>query len=178
MSKVILCSRYFQKDHPKSGEPTFFVEKVWKALQTIGYSEPQYFFDELPGLESIIDLDVFKTTWEKYHTVRKGKRWKVGDTASLRVWSGKPYRSKQITFADNVKVEKVFDIDIDECGVISINGLYFLPDEIGGNDPEEELAKNDGLSLDDFYEWLVMPCFRKEKAFSGQIICFTNNINY
>lgn len=45
MSKVRTFSRYFPKGHPKEGQPTFFVEKFWKGLQTIGYSEPLYFFD-------------------------------------------------------------------------------------------------------------------------------------
>jgi hypothetical protein len=31
----------------------------------------------------------------KLHTIRKTARCKVGDTLSLRRWSGTPYRSKQ-----------------------------------------------------------------------------------
>jgi hypothetical protein len=40
MAKVRTFSRFFPKGHPKSGQPTFFVEKFWKGLQTNGYSEP------------------------------------------------------------------------------------------------------------------------------------------
>lgn len=57
----------------------------------------------------------------KPHTIRghrrDGKpRARVGETISLRVWTGKPYRSKQREFARAV-VTAVFPVRIYDCGI-------------------------------------------------------------
>lgn len=56
MSRVITFSRFFPKTHPKAGNPTFFVEKFWKGLQQIGYSEPCYFLSEFQGLGDVLSV--------------------------------------------------------------------------------------------------------------------------
>lgn len=72
MSKVITFSRVFPSDHPRKGEPTFFVEKLYNSLygrnNLKGYP-PGIFIDD-----SIRDI--------KVHTIRSGHRWKVGDKFS------------------------------------------------------------------------------------------------
>lgn len=186
MSKVIIISRTFPATHPRRYEPTFFVEKIWKALQTHGYKEPWNFFNELPGLSSVINIHDYAASKEKYHTIRAGRRWKLGDMASLRVWSGLPYRSKQIAIVPDLMIQKAIDIEIhfnpfqvviptpgktNQWGMLS-NGL---------------VAENDGLSYDDFQNWfdpwktnrktLISSKPIREK-FIGQILCFTNTISY
>jgi hypothetical protein len=100
----------------------------------------------------------------KYHTIRAGNRWKVGETFSARIWSGKPYRSKQVEFAQ-LPIKKIWNIEFDENGVIAIDGFY--------TDKDYEIAMNDGLAEDDFYSWFPMG-----KPFKGQIICWNENVNY
>jgi hypothetical protein len=43
---------------------------------------------------------------------------------------------------------------------------------------EKQIASNDGLSHQDWDDWLLQPCFDKGKAFDGQIICWNPEINY
>lgn len=88
----------------------------------------------------------------KIHTIRSNyKFWKKrvkkinsGEAVlSLRVWSGNPYNSKQkeIAVFTQIGIEKIkylrpsFYIDGKKLNV-------------------EKLAKNDGLSSEDFYEWI------------------------
>lgn len=152
MSKVIMFSRVFPAYHPKKGEPTFFVEKLLISRQGKDICSQNFGFD----------ADKFEP---KHHTIRSGHRFKVRDYFSPRVWSDKPYRSKQIIIAPDIKIEKVFDFKITKYGYF-VNkrqiGFYELP----------ELAKNDGLEVDDFECWFNF------STFDGQIICWNKEINY
>jgi hypothetical protein len=102
----------------------------------------------------------------KYHTIRTGNRWLVGDTFSPRVWSGKPYNSKQVTIAPDIEIKKVFSFEIKD------NSLFIDGKELT-HSQWIELAKNDGLKVDEMLNW-----FRYPHEFSGQIICWTPNIEY
>lgn len=122
---VLIISDTFPEYHNKAGKPTFF--------------------------EDLINIG------EKKHTIRQNydfwsKRIKniQADKAvlSVRKWTGKPYRSKQkelfqFTSDDGVGIESV---DFSKTyKVISRNGdlgpLIRL------------LARNDGLTLDEFHNW-------------------------
>ncbi|MND76074.1 hypothetical protein D3C80_677110 [compost metagenome] len=172
MAKVITFSRQFPAYHPKAGEPTYFVEKIWKYLYVNG---------ECPDLLNsfindyiALNIDVFKgynNISRKFHTIRSGKRWKAGDMFSPRVWSGKPYNSNMITIAPDIEIKKVWDFEIDENDTVFINGQVYAC--TSSFSKLEELAKNDGLTLSDFIDWLKYP-----KAFSGQIICWDDKIEY
>lgn len=104
-------------------------------------------------------------TAQKIHTIRCGNRWRKGDVFSARFWTDKPYKSKQQEFAV-IKIKKVFDIEINITTVLvngfPINNLTF-----------REIAENDGLQFEDFRNW-----FPKDKIFTGQIICWNENIEY
>ena len=173
MSKVITFSRQFPAYHPKAGQPTFFVEKIlnafdtsymdfktleiWRELNKDNTYDPENLWANL------WDLNVgIQTTKTKHHTIRSGHRWKVGDKFSPRVWSGKPYNSKQIIIAPDIEIVRTWNFNIDTDGIIVFNGV---PIECGKN--LELIAKNDGLELQDFYYWFKYP-----KPFSGQIICW------
>lgn len=168
---VITFSRHFQSTHPRIGQPTFFVEKIWKGLWDMssakGFSpylaEYQQKHDNHFGNDQIVNVHQFEPKW---HTIRSGSRFKVGDYFDPRVWSGKPYRSPQIQIAPTIEVKKVWNFKMDERGFYWING-YNAGFDI------EEVAKNDGLTIDDFDFW-----FRGSKAFDGQIICWNENIEY
>lgn len=185
MSKVITFSRVFPSYHPRKGEPTYFVEKIWEAIgmPSFGVGNPwgegwhdTPLTDEyLRYIRGNDDID----NKPKHHTIRAGHRWKIGDKFSPRVWSGKPYASKQITFAPDIEIKKVWNFDVDENGVCSLNGKYILEYEDGSmNDMEKQIASNDGLTDIDFFHWLIYPIYKSGEAFTGQIICWNENINY
>lgn len=174
MSKVMTFSRTFPAYHPKAGQPTYFVEKIWKGLWDLEKSN----HNPLNGYHQIYDeafpitndpLENIHLHQPKWHTIRAGNRWKFGDKFSPRVWSGKPYGSKQITIAPDIEVKKVWDFKIDDCGVISVGGYYDFSDNPESN--YEILAKNDGLTETEMLQWF-------NKPMTGQIICWNEEINY
>jgi len=156
MSKVITFSRVFPKYHPKAGQPTYFVEQIYNSL----FSKNNL-MDYPSGLE--IDDTIMGV---KKHTIRNGNRWKVGDKFSPRVWSDKPYNSKQIIFCEDVEIKKIFNFSKD---LISdkwyVNGVEMSSAE------RIDLAENDGLLYKDLLSWF-------QKPFNGQIICWSDSVSY
>lgn len=177
MAKVLTFSRSFPKGHPKEGHPTYFVEKILEGfnIAPIGVDAFQYF----EQMNLTIDEDVigkfvrtlqFGNNTEKHHTIRAGHRWKAGDWFSPRVWSGNPYASKQIQFAPEIRVMKVWDFEIKQENFYINNALFA---QRGFANNMIRLAENDGLAVVDFLEW-----FKYHKPFTGQIICWDESINY
>ena len=163
MAKVLTFSTRFPSYHYRKGEPTYFVEKILKSLNNDG-----------SNLNDIIDWNKFKSCLPKHHTIRKGRRWKVGDKFSPRIWSGKPYYSKQIVLADDCEVKKVWEVKIFiEFGSIYIgirqseNSCVLLP--FG------EVAQNDGLTFEEMKHWFNV---KPDKPFVGQIICWNDCVEY
>lgn len=176
MSRVLTFSRVFPSYHPKAGQLTYFPEKIWKSLYDMnifyGIGEHENRYNEVFPIRHD-PLENIHNHLPKYHTIRAGKRWKAGDYFSPAVWgndinskSGRsgPYHSKQIKFAPDIEIKKVWDIQIKGCSIY-INEKYNPIDLI--------LAKNDGLTFEDLADWFKMPC-----NFQGQIICWNENINY
>lgn len=128
MSRVITFSKTFPAYHPKAGQPTHFVEKLWKCF----------------GINALEDFT------PKCHTIRAGHRWKVGDKFSPRVWSGKPYRSPQIIFSKDIEIKKVWDFEIkptEKYARYYVNGKEMVCTDFA------KLAMNDGLDPGDFEDW-------------------------
>src|SRR3954464_12353234 len=105
MARVMTLSRQFPRGHLRAGKPTFFVEKI---LNSLGYAE--FKKDLPPAVIDIINDFVILDGQTKHHTIRAGHRWKAGDYLSPRVWSGKPYNSKQIIIGTDIEIKKVWDI--------------------------------------------------------------------
>lgn len=176
MSRVITFSRNFPKGHARAGEPTYFMEKIWKSLLERG--QPM-----ISGIgNNDLSYDYFNNHQQelqtKKHTIRRGHRWKAGDVFSPRVWSGVPYRSRQIIIAPDIKIVRADKIQILSTGEININVQAFfyingrLFDFLDGKRENiylTDLAKNDGLSREDFISWFGIG-LAKQKTFSGQII--------
>jgi len=178
MARVITVSRFFPQYHPRKGEPTLFIEKIYASMA-----------DNIEGFQIPNDAndywdfhEYYNCTSPKHHTIRKGKRWKTGDKASIRIWgddvnpkSGRKgaYHSKQISIAPDVEVI-VFDFEIknDEADNLSIYIDHKFYCQIGDK-YSKLVAKNDGLNLEDLKAWFKFPC-----EFSGQIISFNKNLNY
>ena len=106
---------------------------------------------------------------KKTHTIRANyelweKRAKqINDgkaILSIRYWSGKPYNSKQVEFCQLTKI-----------GLQKLdNPTNFVWAEIDGKKHDwRDVAKNDGLSFDDFCEW-----FKVRQDSPMAIIHFTN----
>jgi hypothetical protein len=116
---------------------------------------------------------------DKFHTVRAGHRFKPGDKFSPRVWMGKPYRSEQLILGPDVEVKKTWNFEVDENGVSSLNGKYIMSEGVEVVDPiEARIAENDGLIYRDFCEWIIRPCFKNGAPFHGQIISWSDKIEY
>jgi hypothetical protein len=156
MAKVIICSRHFPKDHLRAGEETHFIPKIWLSfirdgVISVGEIGDRYHKIFPEEVAKIWDLEIEP----KHHTMRSGYNFQRGDDISLRVWSGKPRRSKQISFMPVIKVQHAIPFDLrrnnyfgEEHSLIKTNhkGDLITQDLI-------EVAKNDGLTLDEFNSW-------------------------
>lgn len=124
---VLTLSKIFPKTHKRAGEETEFELKF-----------------------------VFGGSLEKKHTIRANfPLWKhrISEiqegraVLSIRQWTGKPYRSSQVeigklTAEDGVGIQMLKMIDL------------FRPTTIDGHKVElPDLAANDGLSFNDWYDW-------------------------
>ncbi|MBR0291030.1 MAG: hypothetical protein IJQ79_02735 [Bacteroidales bacterium] len=149
MKKVVLIlSRMFPLYHPKRGKPTGFAENFGS---------------------------------QKVHTIRAGyERWKhnldkviSGDfTLSVRQWSGHPYNSKQVELARFTgskvgyqRISMTYDPSSGELKAV-IDGRRFTD--------VERLARNDGLSLQDFTAFFFNDDLSEKQLFQGIIIHFTD----
>jgi hypothetical protein len=153
---VITFSREFPSTHKRSGEETGFVEKILSGNKIHTIRDSYYFWE-----------DRFK------------KIYKGDACLSLRYWSGKPYKSKQVEF---LKLTKDDGIGMQPIVIDDNKDFLFVkplsPNEkimkghfsnINKPDPYllNEIAKNDGLDVDDFEDWF------KGKQMIGAIIHFT-----
>lgn len=105
----------------------------------------------------------------KIHTIRKGKRWKIGMLIHFKIWLGEPYKSKTFPFAENAECKQCQDFEIRWYGnkkfphSITIDGK-----ELTTLDEWTVLAINDGFdNLTDFL-------FHFNKDMTGQIIGWTD----
>lgn len=190
MSRITTFSRTFPGYHPKSGEPTFFVEKIYNWLPMTDYEDlPEYLMHLNPHINALRIEDFCESleckgetyNWPKYHTIRAGHRWKEGDVFSPRIWSGNPYRSPQIQFAPDIEIKKVWDFNVvkpPKNAAVHLNNKVISvynedKNEFIGEKTLRQISANDGLAFDDFLHWFKFP-----SPFDGQIIAWDENVNY
>lgn len=182
----IKFSTKFPAYHPRAGEPTNFIEKLWAHFYPDGVPPEIYeaVFYGVVGFEKRYFLTPKKNhnpirrteiryerspnalpLLPKLHTIRRGKRWKAGDYANLKVWSGAPYRSKPIIIVPEAKIMKVYDF-WKNGNLIRINKKRLIRSKLF------MLAQNDGLSVTDMMDWFNVP------TFEGQVLCFDENVKY
>ena len=181
MSRVLTFSRYYPSYHPRVGEPTYFVEKFWKAIVMQGISIDPKITNQFVWPDGWLD-QAFES---KHHTIRAGHRWKAGDWFSPRVWSGTPYRSKQIVIGPDIQVKKTWDFKVTQIKNpfylnVELNGSMICDIQsnqafLGGLNKLQTIATNDGLGWEDFQYWFR---FGDGKDFDGQIICWNDQIEY
>ena len=134
---VITLSRHFLANHKRAGEETHFKEKF-----LLGQGLTDY---DTPSMAKIHTIRANYPLWEKrIKEVQDGRA-----ILSIRQWTGKPYRSKQVEIA----------MLTDRNGV-GIQMLRFLGDNFNGGyirngvyPSDKILAKNDGLPLADWEAW-------------------------
>lgn len=166
MARPILFSQVFPSYHPKAGKPTFFVEKIWKLLEEKHGSD---FLGTMPEKLVLHPHETSETLFAKSHTIRAGYRWKENEYFSPRVWSGPPYRSRQIIIAKDLLIRNIWTIQILPTTEIFIQGQ---PYGFYGSPDMEKLALHDGLTPEDFQAWF------SRLPFEGQIICWDPDLQY
>ena len=123
---VLTVSKQFPKTHAKAGKSTGFVENISRLFTNDS--------EKIHTIRSNYDL------WRKRaKEINEGKA-----ILSIRYWSEMPYRSKQVEICklERVGVEKLEQPD----------NFVFAPIE-GKPIDWEVVAKNDGLTFEDFCEW-------------------------
>lgn len=138
---VLTVSEYFPKTHSKSGLPTGFplAIKHYNKIHTI------------------------RGNYELW--AKRIKQIQDGEAIlSVRIWSGKPYNSKQV---------EIFRYDSTHgIGVQKLENFrhdFLLPTIDGKYLDFTDIAKNDGLSFEDFNEW-----FKDAKDKPMAVIHFTD----
>lgn len=154
--RVLTFSRQFPDTHPRKGSPTFFVDQILLSLGQTLRTIP----DHVKPL--VNDFYMLGGTGIKFHTIRAGNRWIVGDMFSARVWSGLPYRSKQVEFAQ-LEVKEVMPFTIQTKRAFKLNGVMQDYANVC------RIAANDGLSVDDFECWFP-------DNFEGQVISWCSGL--
>ena len=148
MKKAVLpLCKTFPASHKRAGEITDFEGKIERKekIHTIRYDE--------------------KSIWEKrFAKIKAGLMY-----LALKEWTGRPYNSVQRDLfqkyrEDEIGLQKIkmeYSEETD-CITAQVDGK--------GVDPAI-IAKNDGLSLEDFIEWFF---HGKSGEFSGKVIHFTS----
>ena len=93
---------------------------------------------------------------------------------SLREWLGRPYNSKQLYIGVNVDVNHYQRISLrwhaeSQNVTAMIDGKWLMYDIT-------PLAKNDGMSVEDFVEWFFPGKPTEDKTFTGIIIHFSDYV--
>ena len=156
---VLMLSAVFPKTHNKAGMPTGFKVKFVLGQGCPDCNETQDLsYEHISNCTGCMRTFLFP----KLHTIRSNyplwekriKEIQEGHAVlSVRQWTGKPYRSKQVEIArltvdDGIGIQKL-SFDKDKDGVPSLK--YF---NISGKFIDREiLANNDGLSKEDWQEW-------------------------
>lgn len=178
MRKQVTFSRKFPAKHPRAGEPTQFMEKIICGL-------PDEVANSVEFEQAMIALRMdpgFHVESFKYHTIRAGKNWKVGDILIPCIWEFDGGRftkgNEKIQFAPELEIVKVWDIDIAHRKV-RVEGKEMTETMVLVNNRRnifiDDIAKNDGLTSFDFCSWFFAI---NKNNFCGQIICWNKDVEY
>ena len=148
---VMVLSKHFPITHCRAGEETCFKEKF-----TLGQGLVDY---DIPSLAKIHTIRANYPLWEKrIKEVQEGRA-----VLSIRQWTGKPYRSKQVEIAtlttENGVGVQLMELtnDLAECIIGDHHHSYV------------SVATNDGLQPADWLDWFSVYDLSKPMA----IIHFT-----
>lgn len=175
---VLMISRVFPKTHPKSGQPTYFKARIL-ANECLTPSD----LSDIPPI-GFLDLahnpkrHTIRTNYELW--AKRADKINRGEAVlSLRQWTGSPYKSKQREFMQLTKigVQRVY-FEHDVAVVYSQRPWREKPLCMPWLYNGRDLAKNDGLSFDDFWTWFCPPfknpSIGRIMKFEGCIIHFSD----
>ncbi|KDR52350.1 hypothetical protein HMPREF1991_01532 [Hoylesella loescheii DSM 19665 = JCM 12249 = ATCC 15930] len=143
---IVLMSRTFPLGSSRAGEETGFKASIsdGRKIHTI--------------------RDNFAVWANKLDAIKKG-----GHVLSLRQWAGRPYNSPQVEILrtkEGVGYQStMIRYDHKNNFIVAKVGDAFVP--------INTLAKNDGLSVEDFKEWIFGKNPQESKLFKGIVIHFT-----
>lgn len=122
---VITISQHFPAYHERAGNPTGFEVLIKK-------------YEKIHTIRGNYEL------WAKrFEKIEKGLAW-----LSVRVWTGKPYRSKQ---KEIFRYNTHSGIGIEKLQYDPVLGWFI--NDIDNDVKTADIAENDGLSLSDFKSW-------------------------
>lgn len=200
MKRQLIFSRKYPANHPKKGQPTNFVEKIWAGRDEF---EMNKFFTDNKRADEEFNAALFYPEQDfepKLHTIRNGNRRKVGDVIIPCVWElpGGLYKkgNRKIQFAPEMEVVKIWDftcivdhdgdmnmwIQKEDSTIFTIShfrmkvGYVYSPPE--SVKKFRDLCKNDGLLEDDLINWFQGMLTKKNNKFSGQILCWNKDLEY
>lgn len=160
----IKFSTHFPKYHPRAGESTHFVEKIWTAFLDTG---------KMISLFAVVDYEKLREVHKNFHkkdwtpkrtTIRAGHRWKKGDFFVPKIWTGRPRWSKPIAICEPLEVLETEGLEI------ALSGSWWLNEEGITMEEFKEIASQDGFdNVDDFELWFNI---KKGQTFDGQRIRF------
>jgi hypothetical protein len=168
---VLTISKIFSKTHKKAGIRTYFPEKIRikqgkceDCSNTIGINYCKNKCRRYIEQGKIHTIRTNYLFWKKrIKEIQEGKA-----ILSIRYWSDKPYNSKQVEICQldkdsGIGIQKII-IDPIYQFRIDNSDLYFGLDDI---------AKNDGLSIEDFKEW-----FKNYEIIEPMAIIHFTNFRY
>lgn len=129
---VLIVSTHFPKGHINEGKETYFVDRIHYG-SILGFTAPGY---KKHTIRRNYEL------WKKrFEQIDKGKA-----RLSVRIWTGKPYRSKQkevysFSKSDGIGVQK-----------LEKDFGWFIDDR-DSDVTNVELSANDGLTTKEFIDW-------------------------
>lgn len=144
---VVLMSKVFPQGHLHEGLPTNFVESIKAGTK-----------------KHTIRLNY--DYWQ-----RKAAKINAGEMElSIRVWEGKPYRSKQVEVArySHLRISHIEGV----YGTTDANPRLWIDNVEIAN--VEQVANNDGLTLADWTNYF----FRTTNSFDGVILYLDDNLKY
>ena len=153
---VITLSRHFLANHKRAGEETHF-----KVKFILGQGLTDY---NTPSMAKIHTIRANYPLWEKrIKEVQEGRA-----VLSVRQWTGKPYRSKQVEIAmltaeNGIGIQRLDIFDFMRPTKVDSSQLVDLTN----------LANNDGLSFSDWYHW-----FRLADVIKPMVIIHGTNFRY
>lgn len=147
MKKAILpLCKTFPATHKRAGEKTDFEGKIERKekIHTIRHDA--------------------KGIWEKrFARIKAGAMY-----LAMKEWTGRPYNSEQRDLTQRTRED---GIGLQKIEMIYTEGTILMAKVDDEFVDPAIIAKNDGLSLEDFIEWFF---HGKAGSFSGKIIHFTD----
>lgn len=180
MSKLkvfpLMISKAFMSDHPRKGEPTNFREKILlNGVGTVVQKEQDLtiYSKVLP-----IMLPYHGKYDAKIHTIRTNYEYwaRIAEEVnagrgilSLRQWSGSPYNRKR-DGSKPVEFLQLEKMGVQEFKLTKELGMIHIDNKVMSIEDHGTIARNDGLSQQDFYDWFKLG----RKEVEGCVIHFTD----